>query len=91
MDNKPFSLTIEFIGFKQIRLVLTRDGEQLSTVDFSFDSNLDTVLIDSIDKLLKENTIDPLSLHIVNVAGDVDKDSSAYKVAVACAEALKTL
>lgn len=89
MDN--LVLTIEFTGFKQVRLVLTQDGKQLDAVDFAFDSNLDTVLIDSIDKLLKKNTIDPLSLHVVNVTGDVDKDSSAYKVAVSCAEALKTL
>lgn len=85
------SLDIHFTGFKQVRLVLTRKGEQLDAVDFGFDSNLDTVLIDSIDKLLKKNTIDPLSLHSVNVTGDVDENSSAYKVAKACAEALKTL
>lgn len=89
MDN--VALIIEFTGFKQVRLLLTRDGKHLDAVDFAFDSNLDTVLIDSIDKLLKKNTIDPLSLHAVNVTGDVDKDSSAYKVAVACAQALKSL
>jgi len=89
MDN--LSLTIEFTGFKHVRLILTRDDQQLDAVDFGFDSNLDTVLIDSIDKLLKKNTIDPLTLHSVNVTGDVDENSSAYKVAKACAEALKSL
>ena len=85
------SLDIHFTGFKQVRLVLTRDAQQLDAVDFGFDSNLDTVLIDSIDKLLKKNTIDPLTLHSVNVTGDVDENSSAYKVAKACAEAIKSL
>lgn len=89
MDN--LSLTIEFTGFRQVRLILTRDEQQLDAVDFGFDSNLDTMLIDSIDKLLKKNTINPSSLHYVNVTGDVDQNSSAYKVAIACAEALKTL
>jgi hypothetical protein len=89
MDD--LTLTIEFTGFKQVRLLLTGGGQQIDAVDFSFDSNLDTMLIDSLDIILKKNRIDSLSLHKVEVKGDVDPNSSAYKVAIACAEALKSL
>jgi hypothetical protein len=63
MDD--LTLTIEFTGFKQVRLLLTGGGQQIDAVDFSFDSNLDTMLIDSLDIILKKNRIDSLSLHKV--------------------------
>lgn len=88
MDN---TLTISFIGHKHIQLQLNADGQQVDAVDFSFDSNLDTVLIETVDKLLKKNRITILSLREITVAGEVDPNSSAYKIAQTFIEALKTL
>jgi hypothetical protein len=88
MDN---TLTIDFAGHKLIQLRLFSDGREIDTVDFSFDSNLDTVLIESVDKLLKRNRITILSLREIAIVGQVDPNSSAYKIAQTFIEAQKTL
>jgi hypothetical protein len=84
------NLIIDFTGFKQIRLRLLDNDQEIDGVDFSFDSNLDTVLIESVDKLLKKNTITESSLSGVQVVGDVNPNSAAYKVAQTFVEAVKT-
>ena len=100
MDN-TFILVINFTGFKKIRLELVRVGgfdispevvvrPERRAVDFSFDSDLDTVLIESIDKVLKRKRIDTTSLKEVKIVGEVNPNSSAYKIAQTWIEALKT-
>jgi hypothetical protein len=89
MDN-TFSLIINFIGFKQLRLELLNGAQKVEAVDFSFDSNLDTLLIENIDKVLKRNRITTSSLEEVKITGDVDPNSSAYKIAQTWLEAVKT-
>lgn len=94
-------LIIRFTDYKKIRLELKEDRPDVSkkvrvrperrTVDFSFDNNLDTLLIESIDKILKRNRITLTSLKGALVTGDVDKNSSAYKVAKTWVAAFKTL
>ncbi|MDP2648106.1 MAG: hypothetical protein Q8P35_02610 [Candidatus Yanofskybacteria bacterium] len=74
------NLTVHFLEPKKIRLILTEDDKIFDTLDFSFSINLDTLLIETVDKFLKKNRIEPLSLHRITVAGDVDKNSSAYTV-----------
>jgi len=89
MDNL-LSLTIRFTGFKQVRLEFLRGEEPFEAVDFSFDSNLDTVLIESIDKVLKKNRITITSFREVRILGEVDQNSSAYRIAQTWIEAVKT-
>jgi len=84
------SLLINFTGFKQVRLELRTNGASTDAVDFSFDSNLDTLLIENVDKLLKKNTITTSSLQEVKIIGDIDPNSSAYKIAQTWIEAVKT-
>ncbi len=81
-------LEIVFTGYKRMRMILKRKRVVLAAVDFPFDKNLDTLLIVNLDKLLKQTRIDPLSLTEVSVRGDVDKNSSAYKIAKSFAVAL---
>lgn len=54
-------------------------------IDFHFD----TVLVTSVDKILKRNKIDSVSLEKVFVGGNPDFSSLAYEVAQAVASALK--
>lgn len=81
------NLTIRFTDHKRIRLELCPDvsekvGVRRSrrTVDFSFDNDLDTLLIETIDKLLKRNRITHRSLSKVRLGGEVDKTSSASTI-----------
>ena len=89
MGNYTFN--IHFTGFKQVRLELFQGDQEIDAVDFGFDSNLDTVLIQSVDKILKRNRITTSSLTEVKVVGDVDPNSSAYKIAQTWIEAVKAL
>src|SRR5438046_2347458 len=47
------------------------------------DIHFDNMLVTSIDKILKRNRIESLSLKIVKVGGLVDKSSVAYNIALA--------
>ena len=67
-----------------------RDGKRLiDTLTFEFESNLDSVLISAVDKICKRNRIETLSLKTVKVAGEIEKLSSAYKIAQTFIEAIK--
>ena len=54
------------------------------------DIHFDTVLVSSIDKILKKNRIETSSLKTVKVRGQVDQSSVAYHVALAVAAALES-
>jgi len=90
MAEELYNLIINFTGHKQIRLELEQDEGRVEAVDFSFDRNLDTLLIENIDKILKRNRITALSLGAVKVAGAVDPNSSAYKIVQTWIEAIKS-
>jgi hypothetical protein len=76
------------IGEMEIQL---RNGRRLiATLDFSFRGNLDDLLISSVDKILKENRIEALSLKTMRIGGKVDRNSSAYKIALAFIKAWKS-
>lgn len=83
------NLIIYFKKTGEIELRLTKAGKLIDTLDFSFRGNLDDLLISSVDKILKGNRIEELSLKTVKVEGDIDKNSSAHKIAVSFIEALK--
>ncbi|MBI2068489.1 MAG: hypothetical protein HYT67_00035 [Candidatus Yanofskybacteria bacterium] len=82
-------LVINFVDIGKIRLELKQGRRVEDTLDFSFHGNLDDLLISSVDKVLKENRIEALSLKTVSIGGDVDKNSSAYKIALAFIKAWK--
>ena len=67
-----------------------QDGKKLiDSLTFEFEANLDSVLIVAVDKILKRNRIDTLSLKTVKVSGNIEKSSSAYKIAQTFIEAIK--
>ena len=82
-------LTINFTNIGKATLELKQGRVLINALDFSFRNNLDDLLIFSVDKILKENRIEALSLKTVRVEGDIDKNSSAYKIAVSFIEAWK--
>ena len=84
-------LLISQKGERELEVALMDGDRQVDAVDFGFDKNLDTLLIDSIDKFLKRNKIDPLSIQSVQVSPDIDKNSSLYKIVRTFQSALETL
>lgn len=73
----------------EVELKLMGGKKCIDSLTFDFEANLDSVLISAVDKILKRNRIDTLSLKTVKVAGEVDKFSSAYKIAQTFIEAIK--
>lgn len=82
-------LVIFFKNNKNIELRLFREKKLIDALDFSFSINLDTLLIEAVDKFLKKNRIELLSLHRITITGDVDKNSSAYTVVKTWISAVK--
>jgi hypothetical protein len=74
------SLKIHYLGERKIEITLNEGKAVLDTVNFEFDKNLDTLLIESVDKVLKRNKIDITSLKNIGLVGDIDKNSSLYKI-----------
>ena len=72
-----------------MELKLQEGKKLIDSLTFDFEANLDSVLISAVDKILKRNRIETLSLKTVKVLGNVEKSSSAYKIAQTFIEAVK--
>ncbi len=73
----------------EVELKLQKGRVCIDTLTFDFEANLDSVLISTVDKILKRNKIETLSLKTVKIGGDIDKNSSAYKIALTFCKAWK--
>ena len=82
------TLVIKKEGTK-VKVLLTREGVAVDEVDFGVDIHFDTVLVTSIDKILKENRIDRVSPLDVLLEGFDDEVSMSSLIARTVAEALK--
>ena len=82
-------LVLYFTKIGEIEVRLVKGARVVDALDFSFHGNLDDLLISAVDKILKKNRIRALSLKTVRVDGDVDKNSSAYKIAATFTKAWK--
>ncbi len=85
------NLILNFKNIGEIELKLVQGKKLIDTLDFLFHGNLDDLLISSVDKILKENRIEALSLKTVRTGGSVDKNSSAYKIALSFIKAWETV
>jgi len=83
-------LIINFKDRGKVELQLKRGRVLTDTLTFEFEANLDSVLISAVDKIIKRNRIESLSLKTVKVSGNVEKSSSAYKIARTFIEAIKS-
>lgn len=75
-----YTLTIGYVPPATLDIKLSQGGKVLDTVQEAFDKNADTVLLTTVDKFLKRNRIDPLSISTVEVDERIDKNSSLYKI-----------
>ena len=82
-------LIINFKDRGEVELQLKRGRVLTDSLTFDFEANLDSVLIAAVDKILKRNRIDTSSLKTIKVAGNIEKSSSAYKIAQTFIEAIK--
>ena len=73
----------------EVELKLQKGKKLIDSLTFDFEANLDSVLISAVDKICKRNKINPLSLKTVKTSGNVEKSSSAYKIAQTFIGAIK--
>ncbi|HAU07399.1 MAG: hypothetical protein UW46_C0005G0005 [Candidatus Yanofskybacteria bacterium GW2011_GWF1_44_227] len=84
---------LEIELFEDPHKVIVYLKEESGTVDFVeivADHKFDHVLIGAVDKFLKKNKINPLSLKEVKVGGHIDKNSSSHKMVLAFVSALNS-
>jgi hypothetical protein len=67
----------------KIDLRIDADGKLLDVAEIKPVGHLDNTLIEGVDKLLKRNRIDPISLSAVRAVGSIDKNSSSHKIIAA--------
>src|SRR3990167_8573189 len=88
--NNQMNLIINFTEKRgEVELKLLNGKRLIDTLTFEFEANLDSVLISAVDKIMKRNRIETLSLKTVKVAGEVDKFSSVHKIVQTFIEAIK--
>ncbi|HVZ11195.1 MAG TPA: hypothetical protein VG941_02170 [Candidatus Paceibacterota bacterium] len=76
-------------GPRELKLEIEENGSVKDQLIISLDMRLDTLLVTSIDKILKKNRIDLAHLKSVTIGENIDPASVAYGIARAVAEALK--
>ncbi|HWA64276.1 MAG TPA: hypothetical protein VG866_00230 [Candidatus Paceibacterota bacterium] len=77
-------------GPRELKLEIKQNGSVKDQLIISLDTRLDTLLVTSIDKILKKNRIDVAHLKSVIISENIDPTSTAYGIAQAVAEALKS-
>ena len=82
-------LIINFTNIGKITLALKQGRHVVDALDFSFQGNLDDLLIAAVDKIMKRNRIGTLSLKTIKIEGNIDENSSAYKIALSFTKAWK--
>ena len=83
-------INIVFDGPARIAtLQLFQRGQLMDELIIPLDMNFDTLLVTSIDKILKRNRIDIVHLTKGTISGIVDKSSVAYGIAFTVLEALE--
>ena len=84
-------LIIFFKSKAEVELQLNQDGGLLDRLIFALDIHFDTMLVTSIDKILKRNKIDSSSLKTIEVKVISGlESSSAYNIATAVGKAIKS-
>ena len=74
---------------ESVEVQLTQNGEVIDMLIMPLDFNFDTVLVTSIDKILKENRIDRVSLSDIVLEGFGDESSMVSLIAKTIVKALK--
>ena len=82
-------LKIIFKNKQTVELQLIENNKIIDMLIIPLDFRFDTVLVTSIDKLLKENRIDRVSPLDTVLEGFEDESSMAYLIAKTVVEALK--
>ena len=82
-------LKIIYKDKETVELQLTEKGEILDMLIIPLDFRFDTVLVTSIDKLLKKNRITRVSLTDITLEDFGDGSSMPFLIAKTVAEALK--
>ncbi len=86
-----YSITILFSPDGQQAELQLMEGETLlDQLIIPIDIHFDTMLVTSIDKIIKKNRIEKSSLRMVQVAPREDLSSVSYRTAQAVAEAIKS-
>lgn len=87
--DKNVVITVDTPAPGLLEFTLTAiDGGQLDALTEHYHGPVDNLLLTSIDKLLKRNSIDKFALKAVQLGQGIDKNSSLYRMVQSFATAI---
>lgn len=89
MDNESLKVRVTVIEIDQYKLEVIKDGLVLGSDSLTNNRNLDTILLDSLDKIIRSNRIDRLDVKSLEVVDDSPDVSLSGSILKALSSALK--
>lgn len=89
MDNESLKVRVTVIEIDQYKLEVIKDGLVLGSDSLTNNRNLDTILLDSLDKIIRSNRIDRLDVKSLEVVDDSPDASLSGSILKALSSALK--
>ncbi len=77
-----YSLLIDIQG-QNLKLLVTDKKKIVGEIILPIERNLDSQLINGLDKLFKRNRLSKLHLESVEIAGEIDRNSTYYRIILA--------
>jgi len=88
-ENKNFKLKLKFIDQSRGELSILSERKLIASEAFSFNRDLDQLLLLTLDKLLLKNTMSLISFKTYQIMGRVSRCSLSYQIAQAVLSGLK--
>ena len=87
--NKDIKLKLKFIDQSRGELSILSERKLIASEAFSFNRDLDQLLLLTLDKLLLKNTISLISFKTYQIMGRVSRCGLSYQIAQAVLSGLK--
>ena len=87
--NKDFKLKLRFVDQSRGELSILSERKLIASETFSFNRDLDQVLLLTLDKLLLKNTMSLISFKTYQIMGRVSWYGLSYQIAKAVLSGLK--
>ena len=87
--NKDIKLKLKFIDQSRGELSILSERKLIASEAFSFNRDLDQLLLLTLDKLLLKNTMSLISFKTYQIMGRVSRCSLSYQIAQAVLSGLK--
>ncbi len=79
----PHYKLLIYIQEQGLQLLVKDDRRVMGEITLPIERNIDSQLINGLDKLFKRNRLSKLHLKSVEIAGEIDRNSTYYRIILA--------